>query len=234
MRLERGIEWIDPMRVVDPDAANEERRCREELQSKPRDPEVLKRWDRALNRIWTPFLREAYCALLKGDFTHVEVIVTFLEEDPIFFRSGYAKETVLQRLKPEHLSKKQIEQLRLVCLRAVDNCPRREYRRYCRLAARIADRHMAEVLESKICGSGVASSRARLMLASVARHGPRGLTGYSEPTLKLTDWFALAAASPQLAEKSIGRLNIQHVRNAIRGLRESDRNMNSEPPPPDL
>jgi hypothetical protein len=68
-----------------------------------------------------------------------EFAFAFLDVDPIHFRSGYAKERLLQRLKRLDLARSEVEVLRSVILRRIEGPALREFRRYCRLLPQIAD-----------------------------------------------------------------------------------------------
>ena len=87
----------------------------------------------ALEAIWPPPLA---VALWKptGNRTEAELLIQFLEEDPFFFRSGYAKQVAIQRLKKFELTASQRDRVTQVCLDKVDGEFRREFRDYIRLA----------------------------------------------------------------------------------------------------
>jgi hypothetical protein len=74
-----------------------------------------------------------------GEDGPVEDALTFLEVDPWCFRSGYAKETILRRLKRVTFSAEQAVRLRAVVLHTIEVGDRREFRGYCRLAPKVAD-----------------------------------------------------------------------------------------------
>ena len=67
----------------------------------------------------------------------------FLEVDPWFFRSGYLKQRLLRALKGAALNPAEIERLNGIFLRVIDSRDRREFKEYCRLAARLASRQGA-------------------------------------------------------------------------------------------
>ena len=209
------------MRIVDPKAVEDERRAREGLNLKPRNPSLLREWHDALDRIWGPALGGAFARFRQGDISSIPVLVAFLEEDPFFFRSGYVKGEILQRLRPEQLTEKQIEQLRSVCLRAAKTCGRREYRRYCRLAVRLADLKFAKSLEALTTDQGSVASRARMMLRYVAKHGPQELRNSAIRDLSFDEWAAIASQNPEEAVKRFKELNMQRVEHVLQRLRNS-------------
>lgn len=195
--------------LIDRNAIRDLKEARRQLK-KEWSRETLDRWYAALDRIWNPQFKDAYCGARKGDFTFSKTLIQFLEEDPIFFRSGYVKEDILQRLRPEVLSKKEIARLRLVCIRAVDVCNRREYRRYCRLAARIADAEVVKALDGRInSADGQVRSRARMMINAIARHGPPALAKeiddglFLVPTFNEMLWLALGGRRRQSEKEKI-------------------------------
>lgn len=95
----------------------------------------------------------------------IEFAITFLELNPMFFRSGYIKEEMLRKLKRSSLSEKQCERLRTILIDAVNNRGTREFRRYCRLLPKISNSKLIDVLETvKKFGEGPRKHRASVML----------------------------------------------------------------------
>ncbi len=132
--------------------------------------------DTALGSAWELFgrtLEYAYPAgfwegmedLLAGNPVDLEPFIRFLEVDPFFFRSGYAKADALRGLKRAPLSADQIRRLQEVILHVVDAGFRREFRYYCRLARRIQTPDWLARVEERLASNrpGVAV-RARLVL----------------------------------------------------------------------
>jgi hypothetical protein len=98
----------------------------------------------------------------------LEFVVCFLEVDPWFRDSGYLKEIFLTRLKRSDLDEETQERLRRVLLDAVARRGTREFKRYCRLAAVIADEELVSALEEAgESPKGAVASRARFMLGVV-------------------------------------------------------------------
>ena len=98
-----------------------------------------------------------------------DFVLTFLELDPMFFRSGYMKEVMLDQLKPARLSPDERVRVRAIVVDAARNRGQREFRRYCRLAGRLRDATLADTLAPMLEDrSGRVRSRARMMLDFVA------------------------------------------------------------------
>lgn len=91
----------------------------------------------------------------------VEFMITFLEVDPWFFRSGYLKETMIRRLKRAPLTDVDKARLRTVCLDAVLRRPHREFKHYCRLARAVQTPDFAGNLERILEMSEDGSQRYR-------------------------------------------------------------------------
>lgn len=96
-----------------------------------------------------PF-ESAWSQFWNGDYSSLDVLIQFLEEDPYFFRSGYMKEALLRRLSVLHLGGSRTVRLRKLCLWAVDSCARRDFRGYCTLASRIADKELVEAVARRL------------------------------------------------------------------------------------
>jgi hypothetical protein len=71
------------------------------------------------------------------DTTIVDDIISFLREDPQYFRSGYHKEEMLRRLKGFDLTTSQKNSLASLIIRSVENGPRRVFSAYAKLAAKL-------------------------------------------------------------------------------------------------
>jgi hypothetical protein len=88
-----------------------------------------------------------------GEYEAVELAVTFLEVDAMFFRSGYIKEELIQRLKNIELSTEHRERLSRAILNVVDNRDCREFRRYCQLASRVDTHELIPELQARKAGA---------------------------------------------------------------------------------
>jgi len=119
-----------------------------------RNEEHYQLWAQACQRFHSSFDRLAFpggleqeLSLLKrGDAQAIEMAVRYLEANPWFFRSGYIKEELLQRLKRVALSENQRERLRVVIVERINNGSGREFRRYCKLAKAL----MNSTFEAKV------------------------------------------------------------------------------------
>ena len=127
------------------------------LQQKERDPvaqaayhAALTRWRTALERAYPPGFWGAYDALGRGDPSGADIAIEFLEGDPWFFRSGYVKATLIERLTRLDLSPLHASRLRSVVLTAVDSRDRRELRRYRRLARKVDTPELRKALQSRL------------------------------------------------------------------------------------
>ena len=115
-----------------------------------------------------PLIEQVYEKSALDDDELIEFSITFLELNPMFFRSGYVKEEILRKLKRSALSEKQNERLRAVLLDAVNNRGTREFRRYCRLLPKISSPKLVSALETtNKYGEGAQKNRAAVMLGYV-------------------------------------------------------------------
>lgn len=113
-------------------------------------------------------MEEAMSASVYTDKELQEFVVCFLEEDPMFFRSGYIKEELLRRIKRSDIKEALKVRLRHVLIDAVKNRPNREFKCYCQLAACIADKKLASDLRPIMDSHDSAiASRAKLMLSYI-------------------------------------------------------------------
>lgn len=111
------------------------------------------------------FIDRMYASSNIKDDELLEFVITFLEIDPMFFRSGYIKEDMLIKLKRTKLNKKQEERVLSILVDAAENRGSREFKRYCRLAKNIATESLITNLKGIIrFGRTSSKSRAKLML----------------------------------------------------------------------
>lgn len=98
-------------------------------------------------------LKRGLARLGEDDPDAVAAAILFLEADPMFFRSGYIKETILRRLKHVSLTARQTEALARLVVRSLDRGGRREFHGYARLAGAfdspVVRQAATERLESK-------------------------------------------------------------------------------------
>jgi hypothetical protein len=94
-------------------------------------------------------------ALIVADVSAVDAAIAYLERDPWEFRSGYAKATLLRRLKHVALSEPQVVRIERVLLHYVDVGLRWDFREACTLARRLDSGARSSVVRSGL--------RSRLM-----------------------------------------------------------------------
>jgi hypothetical protein len=124
----------------------------------------------ALAAVYTPDFDAALDAVRGGDTAAIDVAIAFLEADPWCDRSGYAKQTIMQRLRAEHLSTQQRQRLGQVLLHHVEVGNRREFRTSCRLARRLNPIELRQALHHRIATSDPATRRRALwMLTAMGR-----------------------------------------------------------------
>ncbi len=108
----------------------------------------------------------------------IESAVQFLKADPIFFRSGYIKEDILERLRGIPLDPTQKRRLQqLILARIMEPRVKREFRRYCRLAPFVTDPLFEEQIAVLAKSSGVELKHAQWVL----EHLKQGLQKKSDP-----------------------------------------------------
>ena len=108
----------------------------------------------------------------RGDPESIEAALTFLERDPYFFRSGYARERIARRLAQAELTAAQRVRARTVVLSTVDG------ERHCplpgagRLARAVADNSLRRELRSRLHDPDTAvAGRALRMVVNVRNPG---------------------------------------------------------------
>jgi hypothetical protein len=109
-----------------------------------------------------------------------EFALTFLEEDPMLFRSGYTKRHFAKRLGQQPMKPSQIARLHTVLRRAVlEGAGLEEFRAYCKLAARLQPDGLQDWLAEQatdvrlslshdIDGASISTVRAQFSAADMA------------------------------------------------------------------
>jgi hypothetical protein len=105
----------------------------------------IEEWREAVGKLHSQYdhlafpggLTRNYELFKAGDPNALEEVVRFLEADPLFFRSGYLKEGMIQELKKLTLTAEIRRRLQAVVIAKIQSDPTREFRRYCQLAARL-------------------------------------------------------------------------------------------------
>jgi hypothetical protein len=131
----------------------------------------IENWKKACNEFRSysskmdPLMEQIYAKEKYVDQDLLEFAICFMQVNPMFFRSGYAKEVILKKLKRSKFSELQAEKLRQILIDAVKNRGTREYRRYCRLAPVVLNTWFYDTLKHFAHGNvGAIRSRAELML----------------------------------------------------------------------
>jgi len=134
----------------------------------------LKSWKSACREFHTycspidPMINRVYEDKIIADKELQEFVITFLELDPMFFRSGYIKEEMLKKIKKSPITIKQKDRLRSVLKDAVEKRGTREFKKYCNLAIELANDEFISYLNVvSSYGEGARKSRAKLMLKYV-------------------------------------------------------------------
>lgn len=113
----------------------------------------------------TSMINRVYDEIRLSDQELVEFAISFLEIDPMYFRSGYIKETILTKLKRSILKKNQRDRVINILIDAVRNRGYREYRYYCRVAKVMNSQFLINTLTGILASEPSSKrSRAKMML----------------------------------------------------------------------
>jgi hypothetical protein len=147
---------------------------------------------------WTPARRAALDAwledlpirMLERDPIAVEEALSFLERDPYFSRSGYARERVARYLARTELSADDRDRARAVVLSSIDGSRHCPLPGLAKLARAVADNRLRRALRERL-HAGDASVRARALrtIVSVRHPGftPEDLAAAREQVLAEVD-----------------------------------------------
>lgn len=109
-----------------------------------------------------------------GDSACLETAVAFLEADPWFHGSGYAKEDIIPAINRLDLSPQLAARLQSVILNMVDRRHGREFRAYCRLAHKVDAPELREQLTRRLTHDDPnVRRRARWVLEALERGTPK-------------------------------------------------------------
>lgn len=119
-----------------------------------------------------PYVERACTEINYSDPELLEFVISFLESNAWFFRSGYLKQVFITRLKRSQLNEAAKKRLRRVLVDAVNRRGTREFKYYCRLATALADHELLAELASAADDSGDRSraSRASMMRDHIRQH----------------------------------------------------------------
>ncbi len=102
-----------------------------------------------LKHAYPPGFWENMDALIAGNAPDLEPYIRFIEADLFFFRSGYARATVLTALKRHPITIAHRYRLQEVILSVVDSNWRTEFKFYCRLARYIQSEEFVQELMNR-------------------------------------------------------------------------------------
>jgi hypothetical protein len=109
---------------------------------------AIKAFNAAYARVYPEDLRLFEQGALPVSDVDTAEILDFLEADPVFFRSGYMKESLLGELKRRTLDRREVERLQGIILNVIRKPDRREFRRYCRVATSVDDQDFRQKVRS--------------------------------------------------------------------------------------
>lgn len=122
----------------------------------------------ALQEAYPPDFDAAFKGLRRGDPGGIDVLIEFLEADPMFFRSGYVKTQILRMLKRAPLTSPQASRLRAVILGVIAKRWGREFGDYARLALKLDQPSLRTSLNALLAGHDAETRRrARRVLATL-------------------------------------------------------------------
>jgi len=106
-----------------------------------------------------------------GDNTKLEAAIAFLEADPWFHGSGYAKVKMVRYIKPSMLTPGDIARLQNVVLDMVERRNGQEFRAYCRLARKVESPALREQLTRRLAHENPnVRRRARWILEALGQN----------------------------------------------------------------
>jgi len=105
-----------------------------------------------------------------GDSNQAESAIAFLEADPWFHGSGYAKVKMIRYLKPPRLTPPDIVRLQAVVVAMVEQRNGQDFRAFCRLARKVDAPALREQLAARLAsGDADTRRRARWVLEALAQ-----------------------------------------------------------------
>ncbi|HSI17321.1 MAG TPA: hypothetical protein VK980_06100 [Sphingomonas sp.] len=132
--------------------------------------DAIQRFRVALDLAYPGTLREVEEGERAIGTMHVADILEYLAADPMHFRSGYIKQRLLREIKKRDLEPAHVRLLQDVVLHVVRSRSCREFRDYCRAAARVDDTRLRLALEEIVAsGSADARQRGRWLIGALDR-----------------------------------------------------------------
>ncbi len=105
-----------------------------------------------------------------GDSSQAESAIAFLEADPWFHGSGYAKVKMIRYLKPATLTQSCVTRLQAVVVAMVKQRNGQDFRAFCRLARKVDAPALREQLTARLTsGDAGIQRRARWVLEALAQ-----------------------------------------------------------------
>ena len=127
--------------------------------------EAIAAFHNAIGHAYPPGFWSDLERIARGETVDLEAVISFLEADPMFFRSGYAKARAAHLLKRCKLSSAQTQRLQATVLRLVDTRASQEFSAYCRLARKLDAPEFRAALRERLDGADPAAARrARWLL----------------------------------------------------------------------
>jgi hypothetical protein len=128
----------------------------------------VERFNAALHTAYPAHFWSDMDDLRAGNVRHLETALSFLEADPLFFRSGYTKADVLRVIKRLPLTPGDKTRLRSIVLHRIANRGGREFRHYCHLAGRLDGVGFRASVASLVASDDPAiSRRAQWVLSAI-------------------------------------------------------------------
>jgi hypothetical protein len=128
--------------------------------------------------------------LIAGEASAVQDAIGYLESDPWEYRSGYAKATLLRRLKHIELAELDKVRLQTVLLHYVDVGARWDFREACTLARHLDSVSLRAGLRSRLHGANVSVARRALMMLLRLRHSSFSPRDLDRARAVLVEWAA--------------------------------------------
>ena len=115
-----------------------------------------------------PGLSEAISLLREGKEVDIDPLVSYLEESPRFYGSGYLADTCIRYVRRAELTAQQRLSLQSAVSKAVYNQDRFKLKDYCRLARAVDSPELRTKLQTRLAGNDpVVRRRAEIVLHSL-------------------------------------------------------------------
>jgi len=132
--------------------------------------EAYRLWFAALNVAYPKGFWDNVQKLRAGDAAGRESVIQFLEADPFFFGTGYARAHLTRCIKPPMLTPSDARRLQAVVLAKVEKCVGQDFATFRRFAKKVDDAFLREQLTQRLGSSDPdVSRRARWVLEALAQ-----------------------------------------------------------------